>query len=138
MASLPARQTSSSEEDPKKRKRMVSKRESARRSRMRKQQHLDDLIKQVAQLKDENAKIAMQINVCTEQYLKVDGQNTILKAQIDELAGRLRSLVSVLQFIEEFSGMQMDIPEIPEPTVEPWQFPFPNQPIIASASMFEF
>lgn len=124
--------------DPKKRKRMISNRESARRSRMRKQQHLDDLLKQAAQLKEENAKIAMQLNLYTEQYMKVEGQNTILRTQIMELAERLQSLNSVLQFIEEFSGMQMDIPEIPDPLLRPWQLPCPAQPIAAAADMFQF
>lgn len=117
---------------------MISNRESARRSRMRKQQHLDDLMKQVAQLKEENAKIVMQINVCTHEFLKVDGQNNILRTQIRELTDRLKSLNSVLEFIEEFSGMEMDIPKIPETMLEPWQLPFPNQPITASSNMFQF
>ena len=144
MSSMPARQTSSSEEDPnlvldpRKRKRMISNRESARRSRMRKQQHLDDLIKQIAQLKEENAQITVQINLYTEQYLKVEGDNTILRTQVMELTENLRSLNSVLQFIEEFSGMEMDIQEIPDPLLKPWQLPCPALPISASANMLQF
>jgi len=145
MSSIPAaRQTSSSEEDPnlgvdaRKRKRMISNRESARRSRMRKQQHLGDLIKQIAQLKEENAKITMQLNLYTEQYLKVEGDNTILRTQVMELTERLRSLNSVLLFIEEFSGIEMDIPEIPDPLLKPWQLPCPAQPITAAANMLQF
>ena len=105
---------------------------------MRKQQHLDDLIKQIAQLKEENAHITMQLNLYTEQYLKVEGDNTILKTQVMELTERLRSLNSVLQFIEEFSGMEMDIPEIPDPLLKPWQLPCLGQPITASANMIQF
>lgn len=117
---------------------MISNRESARRSRQRKQQHLDELIKQVAQLKEENAKITMQINLYTEQYLKVEGDNTVLRTQVMELTERLRSLNSVLEFIEEFSGMDMDIPEIPDPLLKPWQLPCLAQPIAASVDMFQF
>lgn len=62
-----------------------------------------------AQLKEENAKITMQINVCTEQYLKVEGGNTVLRNPSE----RLRPLDSVLEFIKEVSGMDMDVAEIP-------------------------
>ncbi|ONK63257.1 uncharacterized protein A4U43_C07F13070 [Asparagus officinalis] len=117
---------------------MISNRESARRSRMRKQQQLDDLLKQAALLKEENARITMQIDLYTAQHLKVEGDNTILRTQVMELTERLRSLNSVLQFIEEFSGIEMDIPEIPDPLLEPWQLPCPAQPITASANMFQF
>lgn len=145
MSPAPSQQTTSggsgSEEvamDQRKRKRMISNRESARRSRMRKQQHLDDLINQVAQLKNENSQILMQINVLTQQFLALDGDNTVLRTQVMELTERLRSLNSVLQFVEEFSGMAMDIPEIPDPLLKPWQLPYPAQPIMASANMFQF
>jgi len=105
---------------------------------MRKQQQLDDLINQAAQLKNENSQILMQINLLTQQYLGLDGQNTVLRTQVMELTERLRSLSSVLRFVEEFSGMAMDIPEIPDPLLRPWQLPCPVQPIMASANMFQF
>ena len=105
---------------------------------MRKQQHLDDLTNQMAQLKSENSQILVQINLLTRQYLGLDGENTVLRTQVMELTERLRSLSSVLRFVEEFSGMAMDIPEIPDPLLRPWQLLCPAQPIVASASMFQF
>lgn len=142
MSSVPAPQTSGSEEDAqlimdeRKRKRMLSNRESARRSRMRKQQHLDDLVNQVALLKEENSQILMQVNLFTQQYVRMESENTILRTQVMELTDRLRSLNSVLHLVEELSGMAMDIPEIPDPLLRPWQLPCPAQPIMASANMF--
>ncbi|KAG1365302.1 bZIP transcription factor 53 [Cocos nucifera] len=143
MSSAPAPQTSGSEEDAqlmmdeRKRKRMLSNRESARRSRMRKQQHLDDLVNQVALLKEENSQISMQINLLTQQYVRLESENTVLRTQVMELTDRLRSLNSLLHLVEELSGMSMDIPEIPDPFLKPWQLPCPAQPIMASAEMFQ-
>lgn len=120
------RSTSSSEEeivDERKRKRMISNRESARRSRQRKQQHLDELVNKAALLKEENARITMQTNMIMERFLRLDSDNAVLRAQLAELTGRLQSVNSVLRMVEEFSGVDMDIQEIqiPDPLMRPWQ-----------------
>ncbi|WOL15990.1 hypothetical protein Cni_G24772 [Canna indica] len=144
MSSLSVRRSSSSEGDSqpmideRKRKRMLSNRESARRSRMRKQQHLDELITQQAQLQSQNNQIAMQIDRVSQQYIKVDSDNAILRAQVNELTERLQSMNSVLRRVVEVSGMHMDIPEIPDPLLKPWQLPCATQPIMASANMLQF
>ncbi|CAL9103039.1 unnamed protein product [Musa acuminata var. zebrina] len=143
-SSFPVRRTSSSEGDSqpmidvRKRKRMLSNRESARRSRIKKQQQLDDLINQEAQLKSQNSQIAVQINLVTEQYNKVESENAVLGAQLRELTERLQSVNSVLHFIEEFSGMAMDIPEIPDPLLKPWKLPGMVQPVIANSNKVRF
>ncbi|KAG6535632.1 hypothetical protein ZIOFF_000655 [Zingiber officinale] len=130
MSSLPARRASSSEEethpaiDERKRKRMLSNRESARRSRMRKQQRLDELVSEEAKIKTQSAQLSSQIHAVTQRYAKVESENAILRAQLDELTQRLQSVNSVLRFVEEFSGMAMDIPEMPaHPILKPWQLP---------------
>ncbi|KAF5189603.1 Bzip transcription factor [Thalictrum thalictroides] len=124
--------------DERKKRRMISNRESARRSRMRKQQHLDELLNQVAQLQQENNGILQRINATAEVYVNVESENSILRAQMTELSDRLHSLNSVLRIIEEVSGFSMDIPEIPDPLLKPWQLPCPSMPITASSSMFKF
>ncbi|KAG1338795.1 bZIP transcription factor 53 [Cocos nucifera] len=124
--------------DERKRKRMLSNRESARRSRMKKQQHLTDLTNQAAQLRNENEQIAMQVNLITQQYLELDSDNSVLRAQVMELTERLQSLNSMLLIFQEVSGMAMDIPEIPDPLLRPWLLPCPAQPIMASAELFQF
>ncbi|XP_068663075.1 bZIP transcription factor 53-like [Aristolochia californica] len=123
--------------DQRKKRRMLSNRESARRSRMKKQQHLDDLINQAAKLKNENSETLSRVNVATHHFMKVDAENTVLRTQVMELTERLQSLNSVLRFMEEISGLAMDIPEIPDPLLKPWQLPCPSQPIMASADMFQ-
>ncbi|KAM0951188.1 putative transcription factor bZIP family [Dioscorea sansibarensis] len=142
---MQASQSSSSEEvpgsvmDQRKRKRMLSNRESARRSRIRKQQHLDDLLKQVANLKNENSQIETQADLLNQRFLIMDSENCALRSEVMELTERLRSMNSVLEFVGEFSGMMMDIQEIPDPLLKPWQLPCPTQPIITTSSvMFQY
>ncbi|KAL5983552.1 hypothetical protein ACLOJK_017639 [Asimina triloba] len=142
---MSSRQYSGSDEDPqqavvdqRKKRRMISNRESARRSRMRKQQHLDDLLTQVSQLKAENSQIVTRVEFATQQFVQLDSENTILRTQVMELTDRLQSLNSVLHIMEEVSGLSMDIPEIPDPLLRPWQLPCPSLPIMAAADMLQF
>lgn len=124
--------------DERKRKRMESNRLSAQRSRMKKQKQVEDLIGQVTQLQNANVELVERINVTTQSYVDVESRNNVLRAQVMELTDRLRSLNSVLQIVEEVSGLAIDIPEIPEPLMEqPWQVPIPIQPILANADMFQ-
>ncbi|KAL5700897.1 hypothetical protein ACHQM5_026296 [Ranunculus cassubicifolius] len=124
--------------DDRKKRRMISNRESARRSRQRKQNHLDELLNQVTQLQKENNDILQRVNATSQVYVNVESENSILRAQMTELSDRLQSLNSVLHLIEEVSGLNMDIPEIPDPLLKPWHLPCPSQPIPASSSMFNF
>lgn len=85
--------------DQRKRKRMQSNRESARRSRQRKQNHLDELMAQAAQLRKENNQIITTTNLTTQQFVKVEAENSVLRAQMDELTQRLQSLNDILHYI---------------------------------------
>ncbi|XP_023523640.1 bZIP transcription factor 11-like [Cucurbita pepo subsp. pepo] len=98
-------QSSGSEEelrqlmDQRKRRRMQSNRESARRSRMRKQQHLDGLMAQVGQLRENKNQMISRINLTTHLFLNVEAENSVLRAQILELTHRLDSLNRILSHI---------------------------------------
>lgn len=97
-------QNSASEEDLqqvmdlRKRKRMISNRESARRSRLRKQKHMEELAAQVAQLRRQNHQILTSLRSTTQQHATVDSDNSILRAQAAELTHRLHSLVEMIGF----------------------------------------
>ena len=90
--------------DQRKRKRMQSNRESARRSRMRKQKHLDDLMAQAAQLRKENAVIRSSIGATAERCVSVEAENSVLAAQMMELTHRLGSLNEILSCIGSVSA----------------------------------
>ncbi|XP_030524078.1 bZIP transcription factor 44-like [Rhodamnia argentea] len=89
--------------DQRKRKRMISNRESARRSRMRKQKHLGDLMAQVGQLRGENAQILQSTDVTTQHYLSIEAENSILRAQVAELSHRLQSLNEIIGYVSSTS-----------------------------------
>ncbi|KAK4787898.1 hypothetical protein SAY86_011731 [Trapa natans] len=85
--------------DTKKRKRMESNRESARRSRIRKQNHLYDLNSKVILFRKQNSNILKEINMATQHLLNIEAENSILRTQTMELSHRLESLYEILNSI---------------------------------------
>ncbi|KAK4276552.1 hypothetical protein QN277_014687 [Acacia crassicarpa] len=104
-------QSSGSEEDlqalmdQRKRKRMQSNRESAKRSRMRKQKQMDDLMGQVSELRKENSEILTSINITTQHFVRVEAENSVLRARMAELSHRLQSLNDILSYINTSTGV---------------------------------
>ncbi|XP_022740543.1 bZIP transcription factor 11-like [Durio zibethinus] len=135
--------------DERKRKRMQSNRESARRSRMRKQKHLDDLMGQVSQLKNDNNQILASMNITTQLYLNLETENSILRAQMTELSTRLQSLNEIIDLIKSCNGafendnnfdqVAHSHHQINDDTfMNPWN-PFTViQPVMASADMIMY
>lgn len=105
---------------------------------MRKQQHIDELLNQANQLKIENSLYSERIDTIFQKYAAFESDNNVLRAQAAELTDRLKSLSSVIEIVAEANGLTVDIPEIPETLLEPWQLPCPIQPITASADMFQY
>ncbi|KAL6007140.1 hypothetical protein ACLOJK_032636 [Asimina triloba] len=146
-----ALQNSGSEEDlqhlmdQRKLKRMQSNRESARRSRMRKQKHLDDLMAQVARLRKENNQILASLNLTTQQYLGVESENSVLRTQMMELTSRLQSLTEIIHYMHGGYGYGFELDDGPYSTVacesystRPWNLRGLNQrPIMASENVFQ-
>jgi hypothetical protein len=133
--------------DQRKRKRMISNRESARRSRMRKQRHLDDLTALVAQLRKENNRIITSVSVTTQQFLNVEGENSILRARVAELSHRLQSLNEIVGFMNLSGGngfLGTEEPYCTEyvdgfvNTTNSWNYGCTNQPIMASAETLQY
>jgi len=81
--------------DERKQKRMLSNRESARRSRMRKQQHLDELKAQVAQLRAENHHMAQKYSIAARHYAQLNEENRMLRHHAIDLSRTLHRLEAV-------------------------------------------
>ncbi|KAI3673219.1 hypothetical protein L6452_39335 [Arctium lappa] len=90
--------------DQRKRKRMESNRESARRSRMKKQKHLDDQMDRINRLKNNNNQMIVTMEVITQQFLEIEAQNSVLRVQIGELSQRLDSLNEILNYMKNNSN----------------------------------
>ncbi|KAI3439527.1 BZIP domain-containing protein [Psidium guajava] len=89
-------------------RRMISNRESARRSRMRKQKHLDELWSQVVWLRHENHQLVDKLNRVSEDQDRALQENVQLKEEATELRQmitdmRLSSPISVLRDLDEIT-----------------------------------
>ncbi|XP_050216156.1 basic leucine zipper 9 [Mercurialis annua] len=71
-------------------RRMVSNRESARRSRKRKQAHLQDLESHVDQLTGENASLFKQLSDAAQQCCQADTNHRILKSDVEALRAKVK------------------------------------------------
>lgn len=129
--------------DQRKRKRMLSNRESARRSRIKKQKHLDDLVSQAGHLKKDNGQIMTSIRVTTQMLVNLEAENSILRAQMGELTNRLQSLNEIINCISSTANCLYDheirddydtqmMINLNDVMMNPWNSLL-NQPIIASA-----
>ncbi|NP_001401269.1 light-inducible protein CPRF-2 isoform 2 [Zea mays] len=77
-------------------RRMESNRESAKRSRQRKQQHLDDLNSQVDKLRTTKQQLMVALNMTSQNYAAAAAQNSVLRTQMMELQSRLCALREII------------------------------------------
>ncbi|KAL4351416.1 hypothetical protein GQ457_06G019430 [Hibiscus cannabinus] len=76
--------------DAKRVRRMLSNRESARRSRRRKQAHLTELETQVSQLRVENANLLKRLTDISQKYNGAAVDNRVLKADVETLRAKVK------------------------------------------------
>lgn len=97
--------TSLSDEDMKarmeqrKRRRMDSNRESARRSRMRKRKQLEDLTAEVDRLKAGRNTAVTALATVNQHYMAVEAENCVLRTQVGELNNRLQALNEIINYM---------------------------------------
>ncbi|KAJ1412056.1 Basic-leucine zipper domain [Sesbania bispinosa] len=95
--------------DERKHRRMISNRESARRSRMRKQKHLDELWSQVVRLRTENHNLIDKLNHMSESHDKAVQENARLKEETCDL----RQMIADMQIGNSFACTMGDFEEVP-------------------------
>ncbi|KAL3631733.1 hypothetical protein CASFOL_024717 [Castilleja foliolosa] len=76
--------------DTKRVRRMLSNRESARRSRRRKQAHLTELETQVSQLRVENSSLLKRFTDISQKYNEAAVDNRVLKADVETLRAKVK------------------------------------------------
>ncbi|KAE8727423.1 NAC domain-containing protein 2-like [Hibiscus syriacus] len=75
------------ERELKRQRRKQSNRESARRSRLRKQAECDELAQRAEALKEENANLRSEVNRLKSEYEQLHAENTSLKERLGEVPG---------------------------------------------------
>lgn len=91
--------------DERKQRRMISNRESARRSRMRKQRHLDELWSQVIRLRTDNHCLIDKLNRVSESHELALKENAKLKEETSDL----RQLISEIKSNNEDNSFLRDL-----------------------------
>lgn len=103
---------------------------------MKKQKHLNELMAQVEQLKEQNNQIVTNITMVTQVYLNVEAENSVLRAQMAELSHRLQSLNEIINCINSTIDESEVIGD--DDFLNPWNLLHVNQPIMASADAFMY
>ncbi|KAK4770966.1 hypothetical protein SAY87_031498 [Trapa incisa] len=88
---------STGSEDERKRRRMISNRESARRSRWRKKQHLEELTEQLDRFTAENRELKNQLYQVMNQCHLVMMENQRLRSECADLTSRLSHLYRTMK-----------------------------------------
>ncbi|KAG5044385.1 hypothetical protein JHK87_008300 [Glycine soja] len=91
--------------DAKRVRRMLSNRESARRSRRRKQAHLTELETQVSQLRSENSSLLKRFTDVSQKYSNAAVDNRVLKADVETLRAKVKMAEETVKRITGLSPM---------------------------------
>lgn len=99
-------------EEDRRRKRMTSNRLSARKTRMKKQQYVDDLTALAGQLKQENEAVRASASVALEQCRLLEQENRVLMAHARELCSVLQLRNFQLRLLGDVAGLPLDVPDV--------------------------
>ncbi|GAV75773.1 bZIP_1 domain-containing protein/bZIP_C domain-containing protein [Cephalotus follicularis] len=98
--------------DVKRVRRMLSNRESARRSRRRKQAHLTELETQVSQLRVENSSLLKRLTDISQKYNEAAVDNRVLKADVETLRAKVKMAEETVKRITGLNHLFHGMPEM--------------------------
>ncbi|KAJ8766417.1 hypothetical protein K2173_022476 [Erythroxylum novogranatense] len=124
--------------DEKKRRRMISNRESARRSRMKRQKHMEDLIREKAALEKKLGEDHQNYSAVWQQHVVLVSENEVLKEEKLKLDSHLKCLNQILSTYKQ-TPIDGEDSDLSESCLNPWEVLSSGQPIPASGvSQFSF
>ncbi|XP_022860913.1 light-inducible protein CPRF2-like [Olea europaea var. sylvestris] len=98
--------------DAKRVRRMLSNRESARRSRRRKQAHLTELETQVSQLRVENSSLMKKLSDISQKYNEAAVDNRVLKADVETLRAKVKMAEEAVKRVTGLGPLFQSMSEI--------------------------
>ncbi|KAI3826044.1 hypothetical protein L1987_00086 [Smallanthus sonchifolius] len=126
--------------DEKKMKRMISNRESARRSRMKKEQHMKNLNDQIFYFTKKKDEMVLKIEGIAKDNAVMEMENMVLRSQKEELEKRLEYANHVCGWYEGDGHVSMAVMDIvQEPWLRPWEQKQPSNsimPVMSSSAGF--
>ncbi|GAB4836000.1 hypothetical protein Ancab_000918 [Ancistrocladus abbreviatus] len=106
--------------DAKRVRRMLSNRESARRSRRRKQAHLTELETQVSQLRVENSSLLKRLTDVSQKYNEAAVDNRVLKADVETLRAKVKMAEETVKRVTGMNPLLQAMSEISTLTMPPF------------------
>ncbi|KAF8683890.1 hypothetical protein HU200_044832 [Digitaria exilis] len=97
---------------------MTSNRLSARKSRMKRQQHVDDLTAEAERLRRENEAMRAAVGGAAEQGRALERENRVLAAHARQLCAALMLRNSQLRLLGAVAGVTLDVPGVPDHLVQ--------------------
>lgn len=91
---------------------MISNRESARRSRRRKQAHLTELETQVSQLRVENSSLLKRLSDISQKYNEAAVDNRVLKADVETLRAKVKMAEETVKRVTGLNPLFQSMSEI--------------------------
>lgn len=115
----PCEQSTDHPIDLKRIRRMVSNRDSARRSRKRKQAHMQELELQVERLKGENATLYKQFADAAQQFKEANTNYRVLKSDVEALRAKVRLAEDVVSVGSLTCGLNQLLQSHLSPVLQP-------------------
>jgi len=113
-----ARRAAVATEEERRRKRMTSNRLSARKSRMKRQQHVDDLTAEAERLRRENEAMRAGAGEALRRGRALEQENRVLAAHARQLCAALLLRNSQLRLLGGVAGVPLDVPGVPDHLVQ--------------------